>query len=251
MIGPGERDVRYEIQVQRLLKRDDADKRRVVCLSAVLPEGNELNDFVGWFTNDEPSGLVKESWRPTNIRYGEVTWYGDHARLDITVGEQQPFVSRFIKSQKPSAGKRRKSFPADQQELTLAVAWRLVDEGQTVLVFCPQKNSVFSLAKKIVQLHGQGFLNLLLESEDDSLDAAIAVGEEWFGHDHPLLQCLRLGVAVHHGALPTPYRREVERLLRSGHLKVAIFLSHSGARTESVRNGFNHVQYLPCGQAYS
>ena len=223
MIGPGERDVRYEVQIQRLLKRDDADKRRIVCLSAVLPEGNELNDFVGWFTNDEPAGLVKESWRPTNIRYGEVIWYGDHARLNITVGEEQPFVPKFIESADPPAsGNRRKSFPADQQELTLAVAWRLVKDRQTVLVFCPQKNSVFSLAKKIVQLHSQGFLNPLLEGGEDTLDAAIAVGEEWFGHDHPLLQCLRLGVAVHHGALPTPYRREVERLLRTGSLKVTI-----------------------------
>ena len=222
MIGPGEREVRYEVQIQRLLKRDDADKRRIVCLSAVLPEGDELNDFVGWFTDDEPAGLVKESWRPTNIRYGEVIWYGDHGRLEITVGEQQPFVSRFIKSQKPSVGKREKSFPKDQPELTLAVAWRLVDEGQTVLVFCPQKNSVFSLAKKIVQLHRQGFLDPLLEGGDDSLAAALAVGEEWFGRDHPLLLCLRLGVGVHHGSLPTPYRREVERLLRTGNLKVTV-----------------------------
>ncbi len=223
MIGPGEREVRYEVQIQRLLKRDDADKRRIVCLSAVLPEGNELNDFVGWFTNDEPAGLVKKSWRPTNIRYGEVLWYGDHARLNITVGGEKPYVPKFIEStDSPSSSTRTKSFPKDQQELTLAVAWRLVKDRQTVLVFCPQKNSVFSLAKKIVQLHSQGLLNPLLEGGDDLLDAAIVVGEEWFGHDHPLLQCLRLGVAVHHGSLPTPYRREVERLLRTGNLKVTI-----------------------------
>lgn len=120
MIGPGEREVRYEVQIQRLLKRDDADKRRIVCLSAVLPEGNELNDFVGWFTNDEPAGLVKESWRPTNIRYGEVIWYGDHARLNITVGGEKPYVPKFIEStDSPSSRNRKKSFPKDQQELTL------------------------------------------------------------------------------------------------------------------------------------
>ncbi len=223
MIGPGEREVRYEVQIQRLLKRDDADKRRIVCLSAVLPEGNELNDFVGWFTDDEPAGLVKENWRPTNIRYGEVLWYGDHARLNITVGGEKPFVPKFIESTDPQASdKRRKPFPANQQELTLAVAWRLAEDGQTVLVFCPQKNSVFSLARKIVDLHGRGFLNPLLEGGDDSLAVALAVGEEWLGRDHPLLLCLKLGVAVHHGSLPTPYRREIERLLRTGNLKVTV-----------------------------
>jgi helicase-like protein len=38
----------------------------------------------------------------------------------------------------------------------------------------------------------------------------------------PFSKCLRLGVAIHHGALPTAYRREIERLLREGVLKVTI-----------------------------
>lgn len=40
--------------------------------------------------------------------------------------------------------------------------------------------------------------------------------------DRDILKCLRLGVALHHGALPTAYRKEVERLLRDGVLKVTI-----------------------------
>lgn len=52
------------------------------------------------------------------------------------------------------------------------------------------------------------------------LDNAIAIGTEWLGVDSPVLACLRLGVAIHHGALPTPYRKEVERLLRDGILRV-------------------------------
>jgi hypothetical protein len=46
MIGLGEREVRYEVQIQRLLKRSDADRRRIVCLSAILPEGNKIDDFL-------------------------------------------------------------------------------------------------------------------------------------------------------------------------------------------------------------
>ena len=38
MIGLNEREVRYEVQIQRLLKRPDAHLRRIVCLSAILPE---------------------------------------------------------------------------------------------------------------------------------------------------------------------------------------------------------------------
>ena len=33
MIGPSEREIRYETLVQRLLRRADAGDRRIVCLS--------------------------------------------------------------------------------------------------------------------------------------------------------------------------------------------------------------------------
>jgi DEAD/DEAH box helicase len=45
MIGPSEREIRYETLVQRLLRRPDAVGRRIVCLSAILPGGDELNDL--------------------------------------------------------------------------------------------------------------------------------------------------------------------------------------------------------------
>src|SRR3546814_12056418 len=40
--------------------------------------------------------------------------------------------------------------------------------------------------------------------------------------DDDILKCLRLGVAIHHGALPGPFRREVEALLHQRILKVTV-----------------------------
>jgi hypothetical protein len=85
MIGLNEREVRYEAQIQRLLRRSDAVSRRIVCLSAILPDGDQLNDFVDWLTNDVPGGLIQKNWRPTRLRFGEVVWATDHARLTVTV----------------------------------------------------------------------------------------------------------------------------------------------------------------------
>lgn len=221
MIGEGEREVRYEVQVQRLLRRPDADGRRIICLSAILPTGDQIQDFVGWLTDDRPDGLIASPWRPTKLRFGEVIWRGDHARLGVTIGDEEPFVPRFLEAKVPQ-GKRRKPFPNDQQELTLATAWQLVDDGQTVLIFCPQKVSVTSFAKVIVTLHRQNALRDVFDGDPDQLSTALTIGEEWFGPDHPILTCLRLGVAIHHGSLPTPYRKEVERLLQQGTLKITV-----------------------------
>lgn len=222
MIGADEREVRYEVQVQRLLRRPDADTRRIICLSAILPDGDEVEDFVNWLTDDQPDGLIASSWRPTKLRYGEVTWQGDRARLSIIVGDEEPFVPKFLLPFVPPIGRRTTPFPKDQQELTLATAWRLVDDGQTVLIFCPLKASVNAFAKVIVDLHGRGALRSVFDGDPGDLASAITIGEEWFGRDHPILACLRLGVAIHHGSLPAPYRREVERLLQRGALKVTV-----------------------------
>lgn len=222
MIGLSEREVRYEVQIQRLLKRADAADRRIVCLSAILPDGDQLDDFACWLRRDQPGGLIKNDWRPTRLRYGEVLWHGNSARLNLRVGDERPFVPRYLTSFVPPVGRRTTPFPKDLGELCLATAWRLVDDGQSVLVFCPVRKHVEPFAGRIIDLHRRGALRSLLTIEPAVLETALVLGAEWLGAAHPILECLKLGVAIHHGALPTAYRKEVERLLREGVLKVTI-----------------------------
>lgn len=156
MIGLGEREVRYEVQIQRLLKRPDADRRRIVCLSAILPEGDKIDDFVSWLRRDRPGGPVRHDWRPTRLRFGEVTWLGQHARLDVSVGAERPWVAKFLEAKVPPKGKRKEPFPRDQRELCLAAAWRLIEDGQSVLIYCPERRSVDPFAVAIADLHDRG-----------------------------------------------------------------------------------------------
>lgn len=229
MIGLNEREVRYEVQIQRLLRRADADQRRIVCLSAILPDGDQLEDFSNWLRKDHPGDLIKNDWRPTRLRFGEVTWNATNstARLSLRVGDERPWVQRYLEGSVPPAWvrpkrRRTKIFPNDQRELCLATAWRLIDDGQTVLIFCPQRSSVEPYADVIIDLYEREALRSLLEVDPATLRTAIALGEEWLGAESSILKCLRLGVALHHGALPTAYRKEVERLLREGVLRVTI-----------------------------
>jgi hypothetical protein len=131
-------------------------------------------------------------------------------------------VPRFITASVPPIGRRKKPFPSDQRELCLATAWRLIEDGQSVLIFCPLRKSVEPFAEAIVNLNSRGALPSVLEHDESILATALAIGAEWFGPHNALLQCLKLGVAIHHGALPTPFRKEVERLLRDGVLKIIV-----------------------------
>ncbi|MFT7009156.1 MAG: hypothetical protein ACJAXJ_003704 [Colwellia sp.] len=222
MIGLSEREINYEVQIQRLLKRQDADERRIVCLSAILPSGDQFEDFVGWLRQDKEGDAIQSDWRPTDLRFGEIVWQGRSAKIDFTIGEEQAFIPGFIQSFIPPIGRRVTAFPKNAKELTLASAWKLVEDNQTVLIYCPEKRSVNSFAKDIVDLHKRGALKSVLSVIPERIELAKELGVEWLGEEHPILQCLNIGVAVHHGGLPTPFRKEMEKLLREGILKITI-----------------------------
>lgn len=222
MIGLSEREINYEVQIQRLLKRQDANERRIVCLSAILPSGDQFEDFVSWLRQDKEGGAIQSEWRPTDLRFGEIVWHGQTAKIDFPIGDEQAFIPGFIKSFIPPIGRRVIPFPKNKKELTLASAWKLVEDNQTVLIYCPEKRSVNGFAKDIVDLHKRGVLKSVLSVTPESIELAKELGAEWLGEEHPILQCLNIGVAVHHGGLPTPFRKEMEKLLREGVLKITI-----------------------------
>ncbi|MCV2219115.1 DEAD/DEAH box helicase [Thauera sp. Sel9] len=220
MIGPSEREIRYETLVQRLLRRADARERRIVCLSAILPSGDELNDLTAWIRSDEPGEPVLSDWRPTRQRFGALTWRGKDALLRLDLDDDGPFLDKFV-MQKPARGNEKKPYPRKNSHLTLFAAWEFASQGKRILIFSTQANWVEGYGKQVVDLCERGYLDSLLEDEA-SITHALEVGKEWLGEDHPAVACLKAGVAIHHGRLPSPFLRELEVLLSEGVLKVIV-----------------------------
>jgi hypothetical protein len=93
MIGPTEREIRYETLVQRLLRRSDAENRRIVCLSAILPDGEQLSDLTAWIRSDVEGEPVKSPWRPTRQRFGTLVWRGSPAPVGNGLGPAAKLIS--------------------------------------------------------------------------------------------------------------------------------------------------------------
>ncbi|MGE1003700.1 DEAD/DEAH box helicase [Ralstonia pseudosolanacearum] len=220
MIGPSEREIRYETLVQRLLRRTDAGDRRIVCLSAILPSGDELDDLTAWIRSDDPGDPVRSDWRPTRQRFGALTWRGRDALLRLDLDDDGPFLERFV-VEKAALGKEKKPYPRKNSHLTLFAAWEFANEGKRTLIFSTQANWVESYGKQVVDLCKRGYLDSLLKDEAP-IARALEVGKEWLGEDHPAVAGLKVGVAIHHGRLPSPFLRELEVLLSEGVLKVII-----------------------------
>ena len=220
MIGPSEREIRYETLVQRLLRRTDAAERRIVCLSAILPSGDELNDMTAWIRADEPGDPVRSDWRPTRQRFGMLTWHTQSARLTLDLTNNGPFLDRFV-VQKAARGLEKKPYPRKTSHLALFAAWEFAAQGKRTLIFSTQANWVEGYGKQVVDLCKRGYLESLLDDKD-SIARALEVGKEWLGEDHPAVGSLKAGVAIHHGRLPSPFLRELEILLSEGVLKVIV-----------------------------
>jgi hypothetical protein len=73
----------------------------------------------------------------------------------------------------------------------------------------------------VVKLCKRGYLDSLLEDEEP-IARALEVGREWLGENHPAVVCLKSGIAIHHGRLPSPFLRELEVLLSEGVIKVIV-----------------------------
>ncbi|WP_290437151.1 DEAD/DEAH box helicase [Aeromonas caviae] len=220
MIGPSEREIRYETLVQRLLRRADKGERRIVCLSAILPSGDELDDLTAWIRSDEPGEPVRSDWRPTRQRFGALTWRGKDSMLRLDLDDNGPFLDKFV-AEKAALGREKKPYPRKNSHLTLFAAWEFASQGKRTLIFCTQANWVESYGKQVVDFCKRGYLDSLLENEA-SIARAVEVGKEWLGEDHPAVACLKVGVAIHHGRLPSPFLRELEVLLSEGVLKVIV-----------------------------
>jgi len=220
MIGPSEREIRYETLVQRLLRRADKGERRIVCLSAILPSGDELDDLTAWIRSDEPGEPVRSDWRPTRQRFGALTWRGKDSMLRLDLDDDGPFLDKFV-TEKAALGREKKPYPRKNSHLTLFAAWEFASQGKRTLIFSTQANWVESYGKQVVDFCKRGYLDPLLENEA-SIARAVEVGKEWLGEDHPAVACLKVGVAIHHGRLPSPFLRELEVLLSEGVLKVIV-----------------------------
>lgn len=220
LIGPSEREIRYEILVQRLLRRPDHADRRIVCLSAILPGGDPLTDLTSWIRSDAPGDAVESDWRPTRQRFGTITWQAQSAKLCFDLEADGPWVARFVE-QVDAIRPDRKPRPTKTKELALFAAWEFAEQDKRVLIFQPQANAVIGYGQSIVELAERSYLTPLLE-DDTKIARALEIGREWLGDDHPAVGCLRLGVAIHHGRLPSPFLRELERLLAEGVLRVTV-----------------------------
>lgn len=213
LIGPQPREIRYELLIERVLRLRAGKQIRVVCLSALLPP-QSVEDYAEWLAGEEHTAVPRQStWRPSRLNWGTVRWRRNHARLDLEVQDERPFLEHLVDAARPR-GRRTAPFPANDHELLLGSALRLAENGESVLIFCPSRRTVEPLAELALQLERQGLVSVPPFDPAQIRPNERAVLAEWLGEEHRVTRCLLRGVVIHHGNLPAPVLGIAERLMR-------------------------------------
>lgn len=214
LIGASERYVRNEVFVDHLRCLARATGARVLLLSAVLPNAQELAE---WVTGD-PAAVATSPWKPSAERFGLLRWKGSRVRVDWQC-EVASFNPSFVEAKPLGFGRRRNPFPNDKNEAVAATAVRLCAIGP-VMIFTGRAVSVPTLAEAVLLALGEN-------PEDHSWPdhewrVFEAVCKEELDPSAIELRAARAGVVCHSNRLTSQVRLAVEHLMRSKPPKVII-----------------------------
>ncbi len=206
LLGGNERNVRNEMFLEhlRLLARQRG--ARMLLLSAVLPNAEDLAAWVGGGTD----ALVKSNWKPSAERFGTLRWKASGVSIEWLGGERC-FNPHFIDFKEVPKGKKgKRMFPESKTEGVAATAARLAELGP-VLVFAGQARWVPSMAKAIIVAFGSDAeVHPWPETEWGILEA---VCKEELGDDCFELAAARVGVICHSNKLPPQVRISIEKMM--------------------------------------
>jgi DEAD/DEAH box helicase len=214
LIGPEERFIRNEVFVDHLRSLVERTGARILLLSAVLPNPQELAE---WITGDS-TAVASSSWKPSVERFGLLRWNGSRVRIEWQ-GEVPSFNPSFVEAKRLNFGRRRRAFPKDKNEAVAATAVRLSAIGP-VMIFTGRAVSVPTLAAGVLLALGEVPANYRWPEHEWKVFEAVC--QEELEPDAIELRAARAGVICHSNRLTSQVRLALEHLMQSQPPKIII-----------------------------
>lgn len=232
LLGDNERNVRNELFLEHLRLLANHYGARILLLSAVLPNAEDLAAWVG----GHAGALIKSDWKPSAERFGTLRRRTSGVSIEW-LGTERCFNPHFVEFKQVTKGDTQKTklFPANKTEAVAATAARLAEFGP-VLVFAGQAQWVPSMANAVLLALGQAApAHAWPETEWKIFEA---VCKEEIGDDSLELNAARVGVICHSNRLPPQVRISVEKLIAKYPPKIIVATTTLG---QGVNIGISSV----------
>lgn len=245
LFGANKRLIVNEMFYEELRYHVGVNNGRFLLLSAVLPNAEDLSEWLTGSTNN----VYKENWRPSDERIGIMEWNGISVNLNwrSTDTERNSFNPNFIIRQElPREPRQRKIhyFPTNKNQAIATTAYKLKNFGP-VLIFVGVKKSVFTIAReyeKCIRVE-DGKFRFKNKANWKAFKLACV---ESYGEDSEWLRFAKLGIFCHNADLLSDVRLPLERLMRSEKPRVIIATSTLG---QGVNLGVSTVIFSTLYQA--
>ncbi|MGD6803946.1 DEAD/DEAH box helicase [Rossellomorea aquimaris] len=221
LIGPQERYLTSEILIEELRFHVMKNKGKMVLLSAVLSNTDEI---AKWIASDEEL-KAHSNWRPSTQRMGLLEYTGSNVNITWK-GEMESFNRNFIEPFTIQRPRSTYTFPREKKQAIAASAVKLAESG-AVLVYVGRQNMVESQGKEIIRAMGEK-LQVHNWKSQTTWHAFKLVCEEAFGNDSQIFVLASYGILCHHAGLPSEVRLIMEKLMRNSNPKFIVSTSTLG-----------------------
>jgi len=217
---------------------------KILFISAVMPAEN-ANEYSIWLNRNSSNVLrslkfadsnENEEWEPTrkliscfewNNNNGNITFQNVYISSDNTIHKTQgAFLHSYIKEKE-----FKNKFPKknEKKEISASLAFKLSEEGAT-LVFCGTVNrGVDSVAKSLLNL--LGLVDIPDRFKLNKSKKSSYYTEKWYG-DSYITSAIDHGIGIHYGDMPEQVRMAVEEDFKDGRLCVLL-------STNTIGQGLN------------
>jgi helicase len=233
---PG-RGIGLELLLARLRGQAEVARPRVVFLSAIVPNIEEINTWLG----GSSSTVVRSTFQPAEVEYGvlRVAGRGRGRTVDLemqarSASQEAHTIPSFLTLtdfvfSNPQTGRTNTHNYNSVKTLAVAAARKAMAIG-SVAVFAARKTGsqgVGSLAEELLEQIDKGLSPKPRDhiSPDSEVDAVVDYLETEYGSDWVGTRALRSGAIVHHGDVPQETREALEELLTDGHVPMVMCTS--------------------------
>lgn len=226
LLDDPQRGLSYELLLSRL-KSHEKPNRRFVFISAIVPNINIINSWLG----GSKDTVIESDYRPTRLEYGfiEKTRKGNYNLIinPLSKYPQRYDLLRYLVPNSLKYKKKEKIMSAvSLKSISVAVTLRALPSG-AVALFTTEKRGhrgVEDLAEEIIrQVRDHIHVNKPRNYADvQYINYLEEYFNEIFGGDYLLTRLVHEGALFHHGDLPQDVREIIESALREEQVKLVV-----------------------------
>lgn len=216
------RGISYELLLSRL-KNTEFVERRFVFLSAIIPNIETINSWLGGSDDD----IARSNYRPTEIELAFLNQVSaSHFNLDINPNDEFPtkyILNRFLSPQDFSTQNGPYNINSFKSK-TVAAALKSLNSG-AVAIFSPTKDirrGVSGLALEVIKQLETALPKPIAFCDTSEIEKVVEYFKHIFGTEYLLTICAKNGFLYHHGDLPQFIRELVETTVRNEKVKFLI-----------------------------